>query len=258
MKPLTDSHKKIQRANKHISDIHEMVRAFAKRLNTYTLWVDNDAETGQNFLCVDLHRELFPSDDIALTIGDALHNLRSALDFAYYQTVLACGGEPSDYTRFPIFDERKTLEEQWINRALKQKQITAKLAAFIVDTIKPYATGNPLIHSLRQMNDRDKHKLFIPVLEPVMLINVRLEDDKGSQVGATGYYTEESFRMRLMDANDRKITVKNKGHASPTIVFGPETPFPDDHVVITLTRITEEVTRTVEAFESLDASCFVA
>ncbi len=84
-----------------------------------------------------------------------------------------------------------------------------------------------------------------------MLLDVRLEDDKGRTIGSTAYYTDDSFRIRLMDANGRKVTVKNKGHASPTIVFGPETPFNHEPVIISLTWIAEEVTCTVEAFERL-------
>jgi hypothetical protein len=106
------------------------------------------------------------------------------------------------------------------------------------------------------MNDRDKHKLFIPVLQSVMLVDVRLENEHGLQVGSTGYYADDSFRIRLMDANDRNVTVKKKGYASPTIVFGEGTPFHQQHVLISLARIAEEVSRTVEAVESLDAFYF--
>lgn len=247
-----DSYKKIQRANQHISDIHDMLLAFGRLPDSYTLWVDNDIETGQNSLCVDFRWDLFPADDIALTIGDALHNLRSALDLMYYQVVLSCGGKPSDYTRLPIFEERKKVES-WLESALKKRQLSTEVFLFILDTIKPYATGNPLLYALREMNDRDKHQLFVPVLKSVMLIDVRLEDDKGSQVGSTGYYTDASFRIRLMDARDRKVTVRKKGHASPTVVFGPETPFQEESVLISLTRITEEVRRTVEACELLES-----
>jgi hypothetical protein len=134
---------------------------------------------------------------------------------------------------------------------LEKGQLSSELFFLILDTVKPYAAGNPILYALREMNDRDKHQLFIPVLESVMLRDIRLEDDKGSQVGRTGYYTDDSFRAWLMDANNRKVTVKNKGQASPAIVFGPETPFNHQPVLISLTRVSEEVTRTVETFEAL-------
>jgi hypothetical protein len=168
----------------------------------------------------------------------------------YYQSVLACDGLPSDYTRFPIFEERKKVES-WLKSALEKWQISAEIFFLIIDTIKPYAAGNPLLFALRQMNDRDKHQLFIPVLESMILLDVRLEDDKGIQVGKTGYYTDASFRIRLMDANGKKVTVKDKGHASPAIVFGPATLFNSEPVIVALSRIAVEVTNTIEAFEML-------
>jgi hypothetical protein len=81
------------------------------------------------------------------------------------------------------------------------------------------------------------------------VLDIRLEDDKGRQVGDSLYYMDESSEIRLRDADDQNVTVKNKGKASTVILFGDGLPFQTQTIIVTLTRITEEVTRTVEAFE---------
>ena len=245
------SHKKIQRANKHITDIHELGLAFGRHHDCYAARIDNDAETGQNFLCIDIREDLFPADEIALTAGDALHNLRSALDLMFYQVVMERGAVPSRWNTFPVRDTREALIDHWLNSALKQGQVTPELGAFVVDTIQPYATGNHSLWALHQMNISDKHEFFVPALKFVAIVNISLEDDKGRSIGSTGYAMDESCRIRLRDANDRKVTIKNKGHATLRVLFGPDTLFQNQPIPMTLASISEEVTRTVEAFERL-------
>ena len=180
----------------------------------YSAHIDYDPQRGTNFLCIDIKDDAFPLDDAALIIGDALHNLRSALDLMYYQIVLACSGTPSDWTKFPVYDTSEKLDP-WLSSALKGKQINECVLKLLHDDIKPYKTGNPLIFALHCLNISDKHEFFIPVLKLVGVFDVRLEDDKGRVVGNTGYLMDESCRIRIQDADDRKIAVKNKGHATP-------------------------------------------
>src|ERR1700722_15469893 len=95
---------KLRRANKHIADINSLLSTFSDS-DFYRLSIENDARQGTNFLRIDIDESGFPVDDAALIIGDALHNLRSALDQLYYRVVVVhCSGVPSKWTRFPIFD----------------------------------------------------------------------------------------------------------------------------------------------------------
>lgn len=248
---FSSSHKKIQRANKHISDLNTMLRTFGYS-NCYSASIDYDPERRINFLCVNLREESFPLDEAALIIGDALHNLRSALDLMYYQIVSAGEGSTTRWTRFPIFDVRDELVGRWKNSAKKQKQITDPILNFIIDDIKPYKAGNFLLWACDSMNIRDKHELLIPVLKLVGLFDLCLENEEGMTVGSTGYLMHESFRIHLSDANGGKVTIKNEGHASMTIFFGEGTPFPNESVSISLLRIAEEITRTIDTFETLN------
>lgn len=245
------SHKKIQRANKHIADIDTLTRAFGNHPDCYAARIDNDAESGQNFFCIDFREDLFPGDEIALTAGDALHNLRSALDLMYYQIVSVGDGSVTNWTRFPVDDTREQLVTRWLRSALKQKQISPELGDFIIDTIKPYKTGNYSLWALHQMNISDKHEFFVPALKFVAITHVRLEDDEGGTVGKTGYAMDESSRIRLRDADRRKVIIKDKGHATLSVIFGPDTLFQNQPIFMTLARISEEVTCTIEAFEAL-------
>jgi hypothetical protein len=241
--PFTNSHKKIERAEKHIADINSTLLEFTNDPCSHSAEIKFDRDTGQNFLRISLREDLFPADKVALTIGDALHNLRSALDLMYYGVI----ENPTDWSRFPFDKTREELEKRWLVSALKQKQISSKFGKFVLDTIKPYEAGNPILWGLHNLNIIDKHKLLIPVLKLVAITGISLEDDKGRQVGHSTYFIDESCEIRLRDADDRNVTVKDKGKVPATVLFGEGTPFHGDGVVVALMGITEEVTRTIEA-----------
>ncbi len=249
--PFASSRLKIEWAEKHLGDMVSLVSAFTQSDDFHSVSIEYDERQRTNHLRVDMLTSRFPADDIALTIGDVLHNLRSALDLLWYQVVLECNGTPTKWTRFPVRDTRQELIAP-LNSALEQEQITLDIKNFVLDDIKPYTTGNPLIWSLDDLNIRDKHKLLIPVLQVSALVGVRLEDDQGVPVYENQvWFTDESGSIRLREADDIRVTVKDKGHVTAAIIFDTGVPFESESVVVSLTRIAEEVTRTVQAFRLL-------
>ena len=241
---------KIERANHHIADIFDTLVVFSGS-GIYDLRIEKDLNSRQNFVCCDVDLSKFPADRLALTIGDALHNLRSALDHLYYQVVLACGGSPTNWTRFPIRNSRESLENT-IAEALEKQQINALVQELIITSIKSYQGGNSALWGLHQCNIRDKHEILIPVLKLVGIFDLRLENERGRKVGSDFYLMDESSKIRLREADDRTVTIKNKGHISANILFDIGAPeFRGEAVYPTLTRISEEVSRTIEAFDVL-------
>ncbi len=240
---------KVKRAKKHIADLHELVLAFSNS-DFHSASIDYDAELRTNYLCFDLDFGRFPYDDCAVITGDALHNLRSALDLLWQVVVLKCGGKPTPWSHFPIYDSRDTLVGK-LNEALKKKLITPLVATHILDPVKPYLGGNQFLHALHTLNIGDKHQLLIPVLKLVGVFDVALEDERGRAVGRREYIMDESCRIRLRDALYSKVTVKNKGRATAQILFDEETALGGTAINATLGHIAEMVTRTIESFEIL-------
>ena len=242
------SHLKVQRANKHIADIHQMLLAFADS-DFYSARIEHNSERRTNFLRFDVDTSRFPVEDISLTIGDAVQNLRSALDHMWYETIIACGGKPTFWTNFPIRNAGDSLANS-LNEALKKKQITIEIIELMMG-IKPYQGGNTAIWGLDQLSDADKHQMLVPVLKLMGFHDVRLEDDQHRMIGKSAYIMDESSRIRLFDADDLTVTVKNKGHATITVLFDEGTIFWGEAVAPTLKRVSEEVERVIEAFSRL-------
>jgi hypothetical protein len=241
---------KVERAYKHIADIDSMIEVFIGS-DFYDLTVDKNNDTGENLLRCNIKSRM-EEEKIALIIGDALHNLRSALDLLYYETVGLCNGVATKWTRFPFADTRDQLVGR-LNPALEKKQITRNVYNLILNIVKPYEGGNIALWELDDWNITDKHQLLIPVLKLMMLRDVRFEDEQHRPLpGLRSEFFMSDPGIALIDgANGLNITVKNKGRAAADILLAKGLLLKIQAIVPTLRGIAEEVTQTIETFDIL-------
>src|SRR5205823_2828935 len=89
--------------------------------------------------------------DIALMLGDAVHNLKCALDYAWMQTIERVAHQSiSSHAKFPV---RQTVDE--LKDALEGVKIhvTARdLVTLMLTKIKPCAGGNPAIWPVHHLD----------------------------------------------------------------------------------------------------------
>jgi len=235
----------------HISDIDAAVVRFTSSEDFYTLYIEHDKRQRTNHLRFEIHEERFPKNDLALMIGDVVHNLRSALDLAWYEVVFNGEGTPTKWTRFPIRDTSEELMGP-LTAALKEKMISLAVAKLILETIKPHSAGNIFLWGLDDLNIRDKHQLLIPVLKLMRFLGIRLENEKGKLIYPDQlWFMDASCSIRLREADDMLVTIKDKGRATATILFDLGIPFEGEAIIPTLHRISEAVAGTIEAFEIL-------
>ena len=207
---------KIERAKKHILDLNALLTNFLAS-DFYSVTVEKESQYGLSLLKIDFDETQFPSDGAALIIGDALHNLKSALDLLYFQ-VVSHGGVTTKYTMFPIRNTRQELIGP-LKNALETHQISSAVHDFILDTVKPYKAGNYPLWAVHDLNVWDKHQLLIPVLKLMRFVGIRLETNEHTPVNEGSiYYLDSPCYITLPD--DRPITLKDKGHAAGNILFG--------------------------------------
>ena len=214
-----DSRKKVERALKHIRDLEELRSTFSSS-DFYSLIVKE--HRGHNHVFIVFLKQ-FPETTAALIIGDALHNMRSALDLLYYRAFDGITAMANHRTRFPIRDEREELISS-INGGLKEKKLldhvgAIKLRDFVVDDVKAYQAGNWPLWALHDMNITDKHKLLIPVFKIMRFTEIRLEDEHGNIFLAEGqpYFTEDSYQFKL--GREGTLKLHDKGHAATGVAI---------------------------------------
>jgi hypothetical protein len=157
--PLDNLILKTERAKKHVLDLEaEFERFMQTKPNTFAF--KTDANTSDRIYYVT---KVTPVPvEFSLLIGDALNNIRSALDHLAYQLVSVGGGtgEILRQAKFPIGNSPSDYiaQKSGIVPGLRQDAIKA------IDAIEPYETGvgGYLCH-LAALNNFDKHRLLVPV-----------------------------------------------------------------------------------------------
>ena len=252
MEAFTPSAEKIERAKKHINDLIMLLDEFAHS-QFYDIAVEEKTwKYGwlRNEISVTVHTDTDKfRTSAALIIGDAVHNIRSALDFLYYQTVLKCRSHVDEWTMFPIKETREKLEQS-LKGALKQKKIRTQISHSILEEIRSYSGGNPALWTLHKLDNWDKHQLLIPTFQLMAINDIRLTDEKNIIHNFGPIFTSESYKRYIPeDEYGRYPKVHDKGRASIGIGFNSGVPCEGESVIVTLNGIAEEVTRMVEAFK---------
>lgn len=159
---------KVDRAKQHIRDVHNLLQK--RRPFRYTIETDYEACESS----IGAKRNEAVLADLALMIGDAVHNLRSALDHRVWELIApSCEGDEKVLRniQFPFASSsgnvEKTFKRREINRAAKEVWIA-------LEDLKPYPGGNDDLCLVNQLDVLDKHKLLIPAADYTVITFARI------------------------------------------------------------------------------------
>jgi hypothetical protein len=166
---LDSAHAKLARARSHYQALSDEV--LEARLSTdgddvIRLAVRSLDERGSTLAIIVDSVPLYPVVEWGVVVGDLLHDVRSALDHAAYQLV-ASGRAATEETlresQFPICDSKSTFDDA-VPRRLAG--VDRELLA-VVEDAQPFQYHDVLnspLHHLRELSNRDKHRLVTPLV----------------------------------------------------------------------------------------------
>jgi hypothetical protein len=143
---------KIERAKEHICDLKHRVAAFTEG-DPYSVVPELDPNTGKRVYRFRQNQRIPP--EIALRTGEAVQNLRSALDYVVW--ALVDGAKQTRLTGFPIFESAEIYEAKSPGKV----EGMCKDAIDAINTTKPYKGGTDPLWHLHQLNNFDKHRLLL-------------------------------------------------------------------------------------------------
>lgn len=184
-------------------------------------------------------------------LGDALHNLRAALDHAYCILIEANGSTIHDRSFFPIIRDVAHLQSQRGSVDGHKKLGHApsdRVIASIFDVIQPYPGGNGAdLVKLHVLDVADKHMVLLPSEQHTEV--TRLDFPGGSRIsgitfvgppGVSAIAIEGDYRPE--DARENNVTFK--------ICFGRGQPYEGEPIVPTLHTLLEKVRSTLQTLKS--------
>jgi hypothetical protein len=155
---------KIERAKKHIFDVKARLDIFFAS-NPYKVGTKRDPDTRRLSYYLISVQDVPP--EVGLITGDAINNIRSALDHLAFQLyMVGPGGQAGGIGSriyFPIADD---IAKYKIESPRKIKGL-ALAAIKAIDAIEPYKGGktdkSDALWRLEKMNNIDKHRLLVAV-----------------------------------------------------------------------------------------------
>jgi hypothetical protein len=165
---LSGARAKLERAKEHLQLLDETVRdvRLASGGDSSLVLRALYRSTSESFELRVISMPQYPLTEWGTVLGDYVQNLRSALDHAAYQLV-ASGSAPNDAalrrSQFPICDTHDLFDSEVPHRLSG----VAPLAMSVVKEAQPfeyYDIDISPMRILRELSNRDKHRLLIPLL----------------------------------------------------------------------------------------------
>lgn len=219
---------KLRRARTHIDELEALFLTYLRetppRVSTKLVSSpDGGWEVKFNF-----SSEPVP-DEAGAVFGDAIHNIRAALDLAACECVRANGNSDKGVI-FPFCEKAADLDKM-----IKDRKLLRASPAVVqyVQSLKPYAGGNAALRAIHDLDLRDKHRGMMP--QPTSFASPAIE---------------------MLDKN-------GKPHAFPRIVGDPNTPadvkivfpsdtiFANDEIIPTLHKLVALADSIVAALASI-------
>lgn len=242
---------KIKRADEHIADVDRKIADLSSpKLQSVTREIN--PHTGDQFLHYDFKNPL-PLDDFALMIGDAIHNLKTAIDHGWYTllSVFAKKLAQNARSKFPVYPTRHQLESGL--RGVKIDTLCPALFRFVVEDLRPYGErGNSYLCAIHNLDITDKHKLLIPLARVTAVVGVVLENETGqSTEGVFWSSISEGLPITIPIPAKTKMKIKDYGCLALDVVFGQGSSVQHLSVSNTLHTLRQVALGTIEAMEGL-------
>jgi hypothetical protein len=236
---------KLNWANNHIADLDTRINLLQQR---DVATVEIDPRFGNEVIKHDIADE-HAIRDIALMAGDAVHNLRCALDYAWIETVtLLAPSSKGKFTKFPVYPTHDSLKAALCGN--KVDQVAPKLFDVILTEIKPYEGGNFAIWPIHRLDIRDKHRLLIPVIYYSSFRGIETQDETG-EIRPNGFTMATNQQPPWYIPIPCGAHVKSKGQASISVMFEYESAGFERHIRESLKVYSCFILRVVETLEAL-------
>lgn len=177
---------KLFRAAEHAVSLQSRMDAYwnLEPLRTETVIDDDDPEVVRLVLRVE-HE--FPAVEVAMDVGDTVHNMRSALDHAALELVELGGGTVGARTGFPIPQKASATVEDYHRQVQGRLKGASSAVVETARSIEPIPGGHDeVLWALHHLDILDKHRVLIVVGTAHRELTVDLRHQLGQVTGRAG------------------------------------------------------------------------
>ncbi len=245
--------RKVEWANQHIRNVEKTLSFIDKAsANFVTIEDDPDGQRVGVKVSIDWKQFLSRMPLLQMMTGDAVHNLRSALDRLAY-AIVAAFEDPPHYLYFPIDVSATSLVGQKHFGIIKR--VAPDIADLILHEIKPYGAGNRFV-KLNHLDRADKHRLLLTHTGTASL-HIFVASNDESILEATAHSlilikddpTSESLRMPRL-GTVASLHNDQYRRAAFNVSFDKGLPFENEPIVPTLHQLSQLVAGVIQILET--------
>lgn len=248
---------KVKRAYRHIDEIRTRSAPLSPDLFVVETREYAFRANRQTALTQFVYKPIEPVAEVfALMIGDAVHNLRSALDHLA-TAIVRTGGNTNAQVHFPMAKIREDLlspekRNSGFQKALESiDQALPGAKRLFLEQIRPKNGPDEAFWAFHALDNDDKHNLLIP--------SVVARSVSGINANAVGGNSYRNGSIINFDANREYILLATQGDAAlqgnfyttADVYFGTIDTFTNEPVIPTLVHLAEVVVNTIGAFAHL-------
>ena len=226
---------KTERAEHHIDQLEVIFDAFVRK-NTKKIfakahnrkWRDRELVIGGEF-----------PRHTPTVIGDAVHNLRAALDHAYCLLVEANGHVVSRQTYFPFGDNSNSVSGTINGQIAAGSGPSDKVRDAILNVVQPFPGGKgERLYGIHKLDRTDKHRILIPTASRVHLHGFKVVTPNGGTVEFNDFtlstLNPEVQRDGMLTLRNVHLKAEKNAKASLDVCFQNGQPFEGESIVNTL------------------------
>lgn len=152
---------KLDRASQHIMECQTLIGEFLSK-QPYRLVRRRNPQT--NEISIAVKQEIAQPWVLSLMIGDAIHNIRSALDLTMFNIISQKTNNPGILraVQFPFSWRKESLGNTIESRRAK---LAGRNVVAEIHRLKPYNGGDQTLYDIHELDVTDKHKQILAVGE---------------------------------------------------------------------------------------------
>jgi len=253
-KPFSQARLKHVWANQHIRQLKAHWEAFLKT-DFCQLVVKDQPDGGQTLSVVSVNS--LPAE-IPLALGDAIHNLRCALDY----TVNELLGWKDTHLTFPMGKSREELESSFrtepeiVGRKTRRKGRNAAIEVaipgigeFILNEIRPYEAGESFLWPIGRLDGRDKHSLLIPLLIPQTISGINAVDKNNNRLVDSTVTVGPGGTVNMVSFGAGGLKIESYGKPTAEIFFNETGVIEGQPVFPALIQMSQAVSETIDRID---------
>lgn len=241
---------KIERADHHIDDLDTTFSRFV-RDNQYEPSVANHPETETARIHIEFARAAPPLNWYATIIGDAIHNLRTALDHMTWEMVGNDGGTQNRQLKFPVGNSRARFEVAC--NGIRTPSQVVKDALVALEAF-PGGKGETL-YQLSLLDNADKHTVLTPIVNGSHVTKLTVIRRDGSiektfdRVDLVGDRSPNAFFLVSGLHDGRTVRLNADSAITPNVFFGQVEGFALTAVVPSLINLRHSTSDAIKLVE---------